>query len=795
MARPNKKGKNRHNQKRNKGPQTPADERLWRRLSGHFAQDETLWSTAWNGASIAKYLTEKENLHQRFKLDEKAERAFRSDIDQTLSLARNKGERYVLTEEDEFILRTPADVETIEASVRSWQAFTSLHATGGTPPLTGFPALMQGDAINAEEGLYVSTADAERYALLETVWMAHLAGEDYPDTFTLVDGEVLRSWGAFDLVKEARFIAKRRSGLRFPEAEPSMALLLLQAKHHTARSLLEHRLENKREGGFNPFPSTYNERLIEAAESLPEVDGDAAVQSGRTDLRHLPFVTIDPHDAKDFDDAVCLVEANGRRTLWVGIADVAHYVRPGTTLDASARNRATSVYLPHAVLPMLPPKLADELCSLRAEVDRFSMVVAMHLNDANEIESTEAYEAVINVKRNLAYEDALGKPEFKPMFELAAAWQAKEVRLNIQNAELRPRLHGDESIRVDVKWPNEATRMIESFMVATNASIGHYLGSIGAPLPWRCHTPPDAPEVEELNAKLDALGVDIVLPRPSTRTHGQSETTELSNLLGAWAGAGVDLSGLSEPEEEPTEEVEAYLANVLDPEARQSILDALEHAQEKASQLTGPIRRVVDQGLFQLMQRAKYSEENLGHFGLNLDAYVHFTSPIRRYPDLMAHRQLKAHLHGLAWVHDEEETATLAAHCSERGHSAKRLEWELVANAYHIHLLRGGSIGGQSNEDAAIEGETTYKARVTGLRGVWVFLDLADDGSVHGRMHVRQLGGKRRLLVDEFGLSVLPAEPDHNGEQPPVIQLGQVFPCRLRGLDVWGGSLDLAPVN
>ena len=174
-------------------------------------------------------------------------------------------------------------------------------------------------------------------------------------------------------------------------------------------------------------------------------------------------------------------------------------------------------------------------------------------------------------------------------------------------------------------------------MVATNASIGHFLGSVEAPLPWRCHTPPDAPEVEELNAKLEALGVNIVLPRPSTRTHGQSETDELSNLLGAWAGAGVDLSGLSD-EADPAEEVATYLSSVLDPEARQSILDALEHAQTKASQLTGPIRRVVDQGLFQLMQRAKYSEENLGHFGLNLDAYVHFTSPIRRYPDLMAHR-------------------------------------------------------------------------------------------------------------------------------------------------------------
>jgi ribonuclease R len=443
---------------------------------------------------------------------------------------------------------------------------------------------------------------------------------------------------------------------------------------------------------------------------------------------------------------------------------------------------------------MLPPKLADDLCSLRAEVDRFSMVVAMHINEHNEIESTEAFEAVINVKRNLAYEDAIEKPEFKSMFELAAAWQQKEVRLNIQNAELRPRLHGDEALHVEVKWPNEATRMIESFMVATNASIGHFLGSVEAPLPWRCHTPPDAPEVEELNAKLEALGVNIVLPRPSTRTHGQSETDELSNLLGAWAGAGVDLSGLSN-EADPAEEVATYLSSVLDPEARQSILDALEHAQTKASQLTGPIRRVVDQGLFQLMQRAKYSEENLGHFGLNLDAYVHFTSPIRRYPDLMAHRQLKAHLHGLPWSHDEDETASLAAHCSERGHAAKRLEWELVANAYHVHLLRGGAIGEQSTEDATIEGVTIYKARVTGLRGVWVFLDLADDGSIHGRMHVRQLGGKRRLLIDEFGLQVLPAEPDHNGEHHPVIQLGQVFPCRLRGLDVWAGLLDLAPVN
>ena len=794
MAQPRNRGKNKHN-KRNKGPQSPPDERLWRRLCGHFKDDEHLWNTVWEGASLAEFLIGKEQLEQRFKLDLKAERTFRSELDQTIATARSKGERFAEVEGKGVQIRTPAHVEAIEANVRSWQSFSSLHAKGGSPGLGGLPALKQGDAINAEEGVYVSAGDAERYAMLERVWMAHLAGEDYPEEFTLVEGERIRTWGSFDLAKEARFIAKRRSGLRFHEAEPSMALLLLQAKHHTARSLMNHRLDSKRKGGFNPFPQEYNQRLMDAAEQLPQVDGNAAVNQGRTDLRHLPFVTIDPHDAKDFDDAVCLVNEGPERTLWVAIADVAHYVRPGTTLDAAARNRATSVYLPHAVLPMLPPKLADDLCSLRAEVDRLSMVIAMRLNEANEITSTEAFEAVINVKRNLAYEDAIGKTEFESMFDLAAAWQASEVRLNIQNAELRPRLHGDENIRVEVKWPNDATRMIESFMVATNASVGHLLGALDAPLPWRCHAPPDAPEVEALNAKLESLGVDIELPRPSTRTHGQSETSELSNLLGAWAGTGVDLSGLDAAEDPVESEVEAYLASVLDPEARQSILDALEIAQAEASKLTGPVRRVVDQGLFQLMQRAKYSEETLGHFGLNLDAYVHFTSPIRRYPDLMAHRQLKAHLNQMPWIHDKEETASLAVHCSERGHAAKRLEWELVANAYHIHLLRGGAIGEQSSEDSVVEGEMRYNARITGLKGVWVFLDLADDGSIHGRMHVQQLGGKQRLLVDEQGLNVVPAEPDHNGEHPPVVRLGQVFPCRLRGLDVWAGSLDLAPLR
>ena len=126
-------------------------------------------------------------------------------------------------------------------------------------------------------------------------------------------------------------------------------------------------------------------------------------------------MTIDPPDAKDFDDAVCLVEEDGVRTLWVAIADVAHYVQADTALDRAAAARATSVYLPHTVLPMLPPKLADDLCSLRADVDRLAMVVAMELDDENTIVNTSAYEAVIHVKANIAYGAVLNTNDYDEM--------------------------------------------------------------------------------------------------------------------------------------------------------------------------------------------------------------------------------------------------------------------------------------------------------------------------------------------------------------------------------------------
>ena len=774
--RPNRQRSN----QRHKGPKTPEDERLWRRVTQRFEDDD--WVRGWSGETIVKFLVEKEGLTGQHRGDPKAERALLSKVNEALAEGR-KNAAYIVPEEGKTVrFRGPESINAIEDNVATWKDFFSRHGGRGDAPLTGRPALTSET---------VDEADVAMYQRMETAWRSTLLGEPWPEDLAL-DATGLTAWQGFDLKREVRRCAVRRSGLRFREDEPAMALLLLGGGEWTMHGLLDARLAARRTAGHNPFPRTYDQRLVALADALPEVNGDEAVAEGRTDLRHLPLVTIDPPDAKDFDDAVCLVTENGQRTLWVAIADVAHYVKAGTSLDLAASARATSVYLPHTVLPMLPPRLADELCSLRADVDRLAMVVGMDLDDNDTIVHTHAYEAVIHVKANIAYGDVANTHEYDDMLSLASVWQSRETRLNLNNPELRPRVHDGDEIRVEIKWPNDATRMIESFMVATNGAVGHLLGEAEAPLPWRCHSPPDPPEVEALNAKLTALNIDIQLPMPSLRKHGETETDELANLLGDWAGGdlSIDMSGLvDESEKTEANDVPVYLASVIDPDARQGILSSLSEAQSAASNLNDTTRRIVDQGLFQLMQRANYSEQNGGHFGLNLDAYVHFTSPIRRYPDLMTHRQLKALIHGQPWAHDMEETARLADHCSEQGTAAKRMEWELVANTYHVHLLRGGRLG---DDDAPMP--TSYNARVTGLRTPWVFLDLADDGAVSGRMHLSQLSGKHRLVVDEFGLNVSPAEPNHAGEHPIMLRLGQRFPCRLRGLDVWSGSLDLAPI-
>ena len=229
---------------------------------------------------------------------------------------------------------------------------------------------------------------------------------------------------------------------------------------------------------------------------------------------------------------------------------------------------------------------------------------------------------------------------------------------------------------------------------------------------------------------------------------------------------------------------------MLDPDARKDILISLKEAQQKANDLKSATRRVVDHGLFYLLQRAIYSPENLGHFGLNLNAYVHFTSPIRRYADLVVHRQLKSFLNEEEWVHSEEEMTKISEQCTANSQEAKSIEWELVANAFHLHLLRGGTIGSVENSQEKLELKQ-WPARVVGLRNPWIFLDLLDDGAIRGKLHVSQLGDGRQLSTDEFGLHLINESREESDDI--ILSLGQKFPCRLRGLDLWSCLLYTSP--
>ena len=755
--------------KHKKKSQVPPDEKLWRRISTKFGNNEELWDNLWDCGKINSFIVEKEKL----KLDNKESKQLKSKIDEILAHSKKGRQWFLYQEKSNFTLRKPNEINEIEASIRHWRNFFNTYSPTEEIPLTG----------------QLPDEENKRYRLIEDVWFAIISNEKLPEEFSLSESEYILKWKAYDLIKDATTFADTCSGLRFRDSLPSIALLLMKSKRINATQLLDLRLNHLRLNSSNPFGRDYDSHLSDIAERIPDVDADNALKEGRVDLRHLPFVTIDPKTAKDFDDAVCLIEENGKQTLWVAIADVAHYIEPETLLDEEAQARATSVYLPHAVLPMLPSRLSDDLCSLRAKVPRLAMTVSMEIEDDWTIGKVSAFESIIEVRENLSYDDALENPRFKHMMDLAEGLRQNEIRLNLNSAELRPRVDDDEII-VNVKWPNKATKMIETFMVATNNSIGIMLGKEKAPLPWRSHAPPDAPEVEELNAKFEAMEIDIELPMPSVKKFGQSEETELASMLGDWAQSGnVQISGLEVSDDQ--DEVPQYLKHVLDPEARKNILISLQEAQEKASNLKNATRRVVDHGLFYLLQRAVYSPDNLGHFGLNLDAYVHFTSPIRRYADLVVHRQLKSFLKDEEWIHSEKEIIKISEQCTANSQEAKKIEWELVANAFHLHLLRGGTLDSIKDSDDALELKQ-WPARVVGLRTPWISLDLLDDGAIRGKLHVSQLGDGRQLSTDEFGLHLI----DENVKEydAVILSLGQKFPCRLRGLDIWSGELDLAPI-
>ena len=321
---------------------------------------------------------------------------------------------------------------------------------------------------------------------------------------------------------------------------------------------------------------------MDAPRSVTEADA-----AGRRDLTALPLVTIDGADARDFDDAVYAeARQNGGWRLVVAIADVAHYVKPGTPLDIEARRRGNSVYLPDRVIPMLPEPLSNGICSLVPRKRRLALVCDMAVSADGKVASHEFYEAVIRSHARLTYEEAFAKPPMLAalfdVYEALRASRAKRGALDFDSREPQLALDGGRVKSVALAERNAAHGMIEEAMIAANVCAAKH---VDAPL-YRVHEPPGGEKLDQLVAAL--------------------------------AFAGIRLS-----------------ARDTQPQAMRAIIS---RALERRPRLAWLFEIL----LLRSLPQARYDPRNAGHFGLALAQYAHFTSPIRRYADLTLHRMIKS---------------------------------------------------------------------------------------------------------------------------------------------------------
>jgi ribonuclease R len=382
------------------------------------------------------------------------------------------------------------------------------------------------------------------------------------------------------------------------------------------------------------LPHVFPAGVLAEARAVAHLDADEIAQ--RRDFRDLPIVTIDGETAKDFDDAVLVTERNdGGYELQVHIADVSEYVRPGTDLDLEARLRGTSVYFPDRAVPMLPQELSTDICSLRPNEDRLVLSCLMEIDANGEVESYEICEGVIRSARRMTYTqvhavlegDEAMRAEFAPLvadFErmktLALLLNGKRQRRGSIDFDLpEPIIEFDQFgamksiVRSERNW---AHRLIEEFMLSANECVASWLEDLGVPSIYRIHEKPEPRRVMEFEDIAAGFGYSLGLGAlPVKRVQMKSDRRQQH-------GRGKNPRMHEVPEDIP-----------VTPRMYQKL----------TAKIAGtPEERIVSYLMLRSLKQARYSERNEGHFALAAPTYTHFTSPIRRYPDLMVHRVAKA---------------------------------------------------------------------------------------------------------------------------------------------------------
>jgi len=394
----------------------------------------------------------------------------------------------------------------------------------------------------------------------------------------------------------------------------------------------------------------FPKNALEEAAAWREPEARELKSQNREDRRDDVVVTIDPSDARDHDDALGVrALGGGRHEVGVHIADVSWYVRPGSAIDLEARARGTSCYLPGGAVPMLPERLSGDLCSLREGVDRLALSVFATLDNSGRLHEYRFAATAIRSRARLSYErvqraldgaEPLGEAlqtSISTLMRLARALRSRRLAvgaLQLESVEVKAVVdeHG-VPLRMERRPHLESHELVEEFMLLANRCVGEAAALRGSGVLWRVHEPPPHRKLAELDETLRVLG----LPR------------------------------LPRQADDPHRALQALLEVPLDPAKR----------------------RLVHRMVLRSLARARYLERDLGHFGLATREYLHFTSPIRRYPDLHNHRRVRewiARARDQAW--DPHETAALAAECSGREQDATDAERE-ATRVKGLRLLEG----------------------------------------------------------------------------------------------------------
>jgi ribonuclease R len=415
-----------------------------------------------------------------------------------------------------------------------------------------------------------------------------------------------------------------------------------------------------------------------------------AMVSSRRDLRELPLVTIDGADARDFDDAVFAQRRNKGWRLVVAIADVSAYVLPGSRLDQEAVTRATSVYFPQRVIPMLPEALSNGLCSLKPDEDRLCLVCDMSINEDGAVTRSRFDAAVMRSQARLTYTQVWewlvgGKPEIRPgakavsaslkdLYGLYKALRRARTRrgaIDFEGTEVEFRFDERGAVEDIVPYErNDAHMLIEECMIAANVEAANFLLRHKIAAPFRAHEPPPPDKLEALQQFLRGLGIRV-----------------------PWK---------NRPEPRHFEQI---VQQVKGRDDQHLVLAVLLRAQSLAS----------------------YQAVNTGHFGLALQAYAHFTSPIRRYPDLLVHRAVHhvlSHRGAGGYPLEREQMERLSEQCSHRSRRAEEAERDVTERLKTIFMER--HIGDE------------FKGQVTGVTSFGLFVELARN-HVSGLVHITSL--------------------------------------------------------